>query len=162
MPFPEKRIRRDYQPRDLRDAFRACKDYARQHKRLSVERLADLVDASPDALYKWLGDARMPAAKIQAFEHACGVHFVSEYLAGNANRLVVRVPAGHPASAEDIAGLMTITADAVAKLARFWRHEISYEEAHAGLTVSLQATAWHRENIGKAEAPELDLGGADD
>jgi len=34
---------------------------------------------------------------------------------------------------------------------------------HAELTVSLQALAWHRENVARMDAPELDLGlGADD
>jgi len=157
MPFPEKKITRSYQPRDLRDALRASKDYARQTRNLSVERIADLIDCTADALYKWMGDGKMPACKIEPFEHACGCHFVSEYLAGGAGRIVVKVPLGRQPDAESLAGLQAVTADAVAKLARYWRGEIDYDEAHAGLTICLKAAAWHRSNMEHAAQPDLDL-----
>ena len=161
MPFPRRTAH--WKPRDLREAIRACKDHAREKKRFGVERLAALLDVTDDTLYKWMADGRMPASKIPAFEHACGVHYVTEYLAGGAGRIVITLPTGHPADAESLAALQAIIADATAKLIRCYRGEASVAEVHAELTVSLQALAWHRENVAHLGAPELDLGlGGDD
>lgn len=86
MSFPHQRRNwKRFQPRDLREALRGCKDYARERKRLSVERIADLMGVSADCLYKWLADARMPLASVQLYEHICGAHFVTDYLAGGAD-----------------------------------------------------------------------------
>lgn len=160
MPFPRKPAH--WKPRDLREAIRACKDHARERKRLSVERLADLLETSVDALYKWMSDGKMPASKIAAFEHFCGAHYVSEYLAAGSGRIVIQIPAGHPADAEKLAALQAIIADATARLIRCYRGDASIEETRDGLTVSLQALAWHRENVGHLDQPELDLAGGDD
>lgn len=162
MAFQKKKIPASYQARDLRDAFRAAKDFARQRRQLSVERIAELLDVTPDALYKWLGDAKMPASKIAAFEHVCGCHFVSSYLAAGAGRIVVQIPDGHVPDAEEVAGLQAIIADAVAKLARCYRGECDIEETQRQLTVTLQAVAYHRGNVGKMSTPELDFCGCDD
>jgi transcriptional regulator with XRE-family HTH domain len=160
MTFPRHSTART--PRDLREAIRMCKDHARERKRLSVERLADLLDVTVDTLYKWMADGRLPASKIPAFEHACGVHYVTEYLAGGAGRIVIQIPAGHPADAESIAGLQAIMADATAKLIRCYRGQASIEETRDGLTVTLQALAWHRSNVTRLDQPELGLPGDGD
>ena len=157
MPFPRKSAH--WTPRDLREAIRACKDHAREKRRLSVERLADLLDVTVDTLYKWMADGRLPASKIPAFEHACGAYWVSEYLAASSGRIVIQIPAGHPTDAEGLATLQAIIADATARLIRCYRGEASIEETRDGLTVSLQALAWHRENEARLETPELDLQG---
>lgn len=161
MPF-QKRNLRGYAPRDLRDAFRACKDHARARRNLSVERIAERIDATPESLYKWMADGRMPAAKIPAFEAVCGAHFVSDYLAAAHGRIAIAIPRGHHADVEDLAGLQAVLADAVGKLARFWHGRATMDETLAGLTISLQALAWHRENVRRADEPELDLGADQD
>lgn len=159
MPFPRKPAH--WKPRDLREAIRACKDHAREKRRLSVERLADLLDVSVDTLYKWMADGRLPVSKVPAFEHACGVHYVSEYLAAGAGRIVIAIPAGHPTDAEGLAALQAIIADATARLIHCYRGEASIEDTRDGLTVTLQALAWHRENVAHLGQPELELQGAD-
>lgn len=162
MPFPPRQTNwKRYQPKDLRDALRACKDHAREKKRLSVERIADLMGVSADCLYKWLGDAKMPVSSIPVYEHVCGVHFVTEYLAAGCGRVVVTIPPGVPADAEDLAALQGQIAEAVARLIRCYR---GMEDAAAtvdGLTGSIRAMAWHRENVRHLDAPELDLQGDD-
>lgn len=151
-----------WKPRDLREALRAVKDHGRERHQLSAERLADLLDVTVDTLYKWLADGRLPASKIVAFEHACGAHYVSEYLAGGAGRIVIRLPAGHPADAEELAGLQEHLAESLTLLIRCYRGRASIEETQRELTATLQAMAWHRANVAQLTQPGLDLGGDDD
>jgi hypothetical protein len=68
-------------PYSLRDAFRLTKDHGLAEKRLSVERLAELMGRTPDWLYKCMADGSMPANLIPAFESFCGADFVSRHLA---------------------------------------------------------------------------------
>lgn len=158
MPFPRKRANwKKYQPRDLRDAFRACKDYGREKRNLSVERIAELMGISADLLYKWLANGEMRAALIPSYEHVCGVHFVTEYLAAGSGRIVIQLPSGKPANAKDLNALQGIINDAIGKLIRCYSGEAEIEETQQGLTITLKAIAWHRENVRHLEAPELDL-----
>ncbi|MGB3289607.1 MAG: iron ABC transporter permease [Burkholderiaceae bacterium] len=46
-------------PSNIVDAFRLCKDYALERRRLSVERIAELMGVTSDVLYKWLSNGRM-------------------------------------------------------------------------------------------------------
>lgn len=163
MSFPHQRRNwKRFQPRDLREALRGCKDYARERKRLSVERIADLMGVSADCLYKWLADARMPLASVQLYEHICGAHFVTDYLAGGAGRMVVPIPTGVPVGVEDLAELQAQLADVLARLARCYRSGEDAPGTHEGLSCSLQSLAWHRENVSHMEQPELDLAGGED
>ena len=51
----------------LRDAMRACKDYALERRKLSVSRIAELMgDVTEDSLYGWLSKGRMPVALVRA------------------------------------------------------------------------------------------------
>jgi hypothetical protein len=109
-----------------------------------------------------LADGRLPASKIVAFEHACGAYYVSEYLAGGAGRIVIRLPAGHPADAEELAGLQEHLAESLTLLIRCYRGRASIEETQRELTATLQAMAWHRANVAQLTQPGLDLGGDDD
>lgn len=160
MSFPHHQTNwKRYQPRDLKDAFRACKDRARDEHRLSVERIADLLGVSADALYKWMGDARMPASMIPGFEHICGAHYVSDYLAAGHGRIVIQIPAGHPAAIEDLSELQVLIANSVAQLVRCYRGQATVDATQRDLTQSLQGLGWHRENVAHLTHPELDLGG---
>jgi hypothetical protein len=164
MSFPQRQTNwKRYQPKDLRDAFRACKAFARERKHLSVERIADLMGVTADCLYKWLADARMPAQSIPVYEHVCGAHFVTEYLAAGCGRMVVAIPPGAPADAEDLAALQGQIAEAVARLIRCYRGDADTAETREGLAGSIRSLAWHRENVAHLGAPELDLSlGGDD
>lgn len=158
MSFPRRSINwKRYQPKDLRDAFRACKSYARERRGLGAERIADLMGVSVECLYKWLADARMPASSIPVYEHVCGAHFVTEYLAAGCGRMVVAIPRGIPADAADLAALQGQIAEAVARLIRCYRGDADTAETREGLAGSIRSLAWHRENVAHLGAPELDL-----
>ena len=161
MPFQKKRRNwRDIRPRNLRDSFRLCKDHAKERKNLSVERIADLIGISDDLLYKWLSNGQMKASLIPSFENACGIHFVTEYLAAGAGRIVINIPLGRRADELALAELQALCAEAVAKLIRFYHDDLGdAEDTREYLTNALQGLAWHRENVDKLDMPELDLGG---
>ena len=82
----------------LTHALRLCKEYAQDRHNLGVERIADRMGQSHDNLYKWLATGRMPAILVPAYELACGCHFVSDWLAASAGRLVVPMPTGRSAA----------------------------------------------------------------
>ena len=88
-----------FRANNLRDAMRACKDYAQEKHQLSVARIAELMgDVSEDSLYGWLSKGRMPVALVPTFELVCGAHFVSDWLAASAGRMVIAMPrAANPA-----------------------------------------------------------------
>ena len=70
-------------PSSLHDALRLCKDHALEKRNCSVERkrIAELMDVTADLLYKWLSNGRMPVSSVPAYEHICGINFVSRWLA---------------------------------------------------------------------------------
>ncbi len=144
-------------PNSLREAFRLCKEHARETKNLSVERISELLDVSPDALYKWLSNGSMPSGKIQAYEHVCGIHYVSQYLAASANRLVIEVPTGRSAASMEINELQVAFGDAVKALIQYYDARMDQQATEDALTHILAGLAWHRENVHKAEQPELEL-----
>lgn len=158
MTFPKKRRNwKRVRPNSLREAFRLNKDYAAEKKNLSVEQIAELMDVSVEALYKWLSNASMPAGKIQTYEYICGINFVSDYLAASANRIVIEIPTGKASSALEINDLQRVVNDAIGTLIRFYNGDAEQAATEAGLTEILLGVAWHRENVHKAEQPELDL-----
>jgi len=139
-----------------------CLKHARNRHRRSVDRVADLMGlANKWNLYKWMESGRLPAVLIPAFEHACGAHYVSEYLAYAAQRLAIEIPQGRTDD-ESVAALQGMFADAVSLLVRFYRDEADADHTIAQLHRVLSATAWHRENIIKRIEPELDLFASDE
>ena len=163
--MPWQKARRNWKamhPARLEDAFHLCKEHGRERGRLSVERLADLMAVKPSTLYKWMEEGTMPVNRIAQFERFCGIHFVSEYLAAGANRVVIEIPPGHPVEAEDMGGLQALISSAVLMLMRCWRGQAGIDETISELTLALQALAYQRENVRRCEHPELGLGGDDE
>ncbi|MEE9357355.1 helix-turn-helix domain-containing protein [Candidatus Vondammii sp. HM_W22] len=159
MSFPRKRRNwKRVRPSNLRDAFRLCKEYAREKKNLSVERIADLMGVSVDSLYKWLSNGKMPASMIQGYEHFCGIHLVSDYLASSANRLVIDIPTGRAVSAMETNELQAVFSDAFGMLIRYYNGEADQQVTEDNLTCILAGLVWHRENVRKTEQPELEFG----
>jgi transcriptional regulator with XRE-family HTH domain len=149
-------------PNSLREAFRLCKEFGRERKNLSVERIAELMDSSPDALYKWLSNASMPSGKIASYEHICGIHYVSEYLAAGANRVVIEIPSGRRADALELTELQAVMSEALSHLIRYYKGEADQVETEGELTEVLKGVAWHRENVHRNLQPEFELGGHDE
>lgn len=146
-------------PHNLRDAFRLTKDHAIAEKRLSVERLAELMGKTPDWLYKVMADGSMPANLVPLFETVSGADFVSRHLVVSGGRLVIEAPIGRACDACDIQALQEILNAAVGKLLAFHADKVEPEEVIAYMTDAMQKLAWHRKNAADRVQPSLDLMG---
>lgn len=144
-------------PTSLRSAFEADKAHALRTRRLSVERLAELMAVTPALLYKWLETEAMPANRLAQWEHITGGDNVVRYLASNAHRVVIDIAHGRSTAATDVHVLQSTLHDAVGALLAFARGELDRETTLAQLGAGLESLAWHRENVRKSDQPELDL-----
>ncbi|MEG6527270.1 hypothetical protein [Bordetella bronchiseptica] len=146
-------------PTSLLEALRLAKDFAREKRNFSVERIADLMGVSHDVLYKWLATGRMPANMIPPYEHACGCTFVSRWLSTSTGKLVIDIPAGKAATTQDMHALQAVLHDAVGKLLGFYDGSAaSAEDVLAVVQRGLEGLAWHRQNVIQHESPQLDFG----
>lgn len=160
MTFPARR--RDWKrvrPTNIRESFRLCKEFARERKNLSVARIAELMGISEDLLYKWLSNGKMPANLIPTYEHICGCHFATEYLAGGAARLVIEIPTGRNADPMEMGQLQLQLTETVALLMRYYKGEANQQQTLDSITNALIGLATHRENVARGEQVELDLAG---
>lgn len=150
-----KRVR----PTSMVEALRLCKDYAQEKYNLSIERIADRMGVTHDSLYKWLATGRLPAILIPPFEHVCGCHFASEWLAASAGKLVVTMPIGRSATQSDMVELNSCFAGALQLLTDFYKApgELDATETLAALTIHLRQVAWHHANVSQHATPELDF-----
>jgi transcriptional regulator with XRE-family HTH domain len=150
------------QPTSALHAFRLCKDYAREVRHLSVERIADLMSVTHDTLYKWLANGRMPAVLIPTYEMACGIDFVSRWLViSGGGRLVIEVPTGKKATAVDIHELQELLNAAVGQLIQFHGGKAEAPECLAAIQQAMEGLALHRGQVQKHAQPELDFGMSD-
>lgn len=143
------------QPTSLREAFRHCKEYAREFRRLTVPAIAELMGETEDTLYKWLSSGRMPAVMIPVYENVCGIDYVTQYLALRSHKLLIDIPAGKCASAMDVAELQGVMARGMSLLISHYQDGNDIEEVVSALTQIMGGVAYHRENVQRQ--PELDL-----
>ena len=143
----------------LTHALRLCKEYAPDRHNLGVERIADRMGQSHDNLYKWLATGRMPAILLPAYELACGCHFVSDWLAASAGRLVVPMPTGRSAAEADLLAVNGSCAAALALLGKFYADPASADLAATAdaLRAHLEQVAFHHHNVARYAAPELEF-----
>lgn len=147
------------QPTSLRHAMELCKDHAREKRNYSVERIAEVMGQEDHwTLYKWFQSGRMPAVLIPAFEEACGIDFVSRWLATRSGRLVIDIPTGRKQSGADVNELQAVLHHAVGSLMEFYRDKYDVEATLADITRALQSLAWHRGNVAQHNQPQLELG----
>jgi hypothetical protein len=152
---PSKRQRAN----SLVHAMRLCKECAQAKRHLSVERIADRMGVSHDSLYKWLATGRMPAILIPAYELACGCHFVSEWLAASADRLVVAMPTGRKAGGAELLDMNSSCAAALQLLTAFYAapQAADTEATLAALRLHLEQVAYHHHNVAAYATPELEF-----
>ncbi len=143
------------QPNSLRDALRLCKDHALDKRNYSVERIADLMGITADLLYKWLANGRMPAASIPAYELICGINFVTRWLAASTGHLMIPVPTGRTASAQDMQQLQEVINTAVGQLLQFYGGKAEVESTLAAIQQGMEGLAWHKGNVEKHLQPEF-------
>ena len=140
-------------------ALRLCKEFAQERHNLSVERIADRMGATHDSLYKWLATGRMPAILIPAYELACGCHYISDWLAASAGRLVVSMPTGRKAEGAELLDMNSSCAAALQLLTTFYSAptEDGAQATVAALRLHLEQVAYHHANVARYSAPELEF-----
>ncbi len=150
---------RRVQPVSLRHALELCKDYARERHNLSVERIAERMGlADHFQLYKVLQSGRLAANMIRPYESACGIDFVTRWIAASAGKLLVDIPSGRKLKSADVVALHTGFAAAVQLLTSLYEGNADRDDVLAALTSHLEDMAWHRHNVALHAEPELDFG----
>ena len=148
------------QPTSLRHALELCKDYARERRNLSVERIAERMgEVDHWNLYKWLSSARMPLSLIRAYEETCGIDFVTRYLAVSAGKLLIEMRIGRTPSAQDIHALQETLNTAVGQILAFHAGRVEATEALAAIQCGMEALGYHHRNVQKHGQPELSFHG---
>jgi len=150
-----KRAWNTWQPSCLQEAVEGCLGFALNRHRRTVDQVADLVGEAKWTIYKWVQSGGIPARKIAGFEHACGAHYVTRYLASSARKLLVDVPNGRLASPSDVAALQASCTAAVAALIDFSAGRATTADTHASLTAAMTALAQERAHVERHDQPEL-------
>ena len=146
------------QPSSLRHAFELCKDHARERLNKSVEGIAeDMGLADHWVLYKYLQKGSMPANLIRPYELACGIDFVTRYLAASNGRLLVQIATGRKLNHTDVAELHEHFAKALQLMTEFYAKPGDPAETLAALTAHMEHVAWHRQNVAQHANPQLEL-----
>jgi len=146
------------QPNSLRHAQELCLEHALAKHNRSVDNIADLMGI-PNKwnLYKWLESGRMPAILIRPFEAACGIDFMTQYLAASCHKLMIDIPTGRKACPQKLNDVQGSFAEAMNHLICFYNHNGEADETLSALSRVMSDIAWHRENVKKSASPELAL-----
>ena len=148
------------QPTSLRHALELCKEHARERLNRSVERIADEMGITDHwTVYKWLQTGRIPANLIRPFESACGIDYVTRWIAASAGKMLVDIPTGRRLEGTDVVALHNGFGAALQLLTDFYASKAAPGAVIAALTAHLQDVAWHRANVAQFSAPELDFAG---
>jgi expansin (peptidoglycan-binding protein) len=137
------------------EALRLCKDYAKEVRNLSVERIADEMGATADALYKWLANGTMPFNRIRSYQLACGCNFVTRYMASGDGFLLTPIPSGKNITDADMMELNQSFHGAMHLLAGFYQGTTNPQETLDALIAHMGVTGWHHANVQKHLQPEL-------
>lgn len=149
-------------PISLQHAMDLCLKHAQEKLNRGVERVAALAGMGNHwTLYKWIESGRIPACFIPSFEEACGINFVSQWIAASNGKLLVDVPTGRTVKPNDIADLQAITHDAIGALMAFYAGKSDEATTLAAIRSAMNNFAWHHHNVERYDAPQLDFSGDD-
>ena len=144
------------QPGSLRDALELCKDYAKEKHNLSVERIAQLSGLTDHwTLYKWIQTGKIPANMIAPFEAACGINYVTRWMAISNGKLLIEIPVGRKADAMEMNQLQLCAHEAIGLLLKFYGGEANADETLGAIQQVMRGLAWHKGNVEKHQQPEL-------
>jgi hypothetical protein len=144
-------------PNSIPHALQLCKEHAIKKNNQSVPRIADHLGESADLLYKWLGTAKMPVNKVIALEQACGINFVTQYLAQSQGFMLVPVPTGRKAENKELVDLQIMMTEVASHLIKFEQGKCEASEAIDAIKVLMQDLAYHEKNVAKVEQPQSSL-----
>ena len=146
------------QPTSLRNALELCKDFAKERHNLSVERIAESMGLTDHwTVYKWIQTGRIPANMIRPYEAACGIDYLTRWLAASSGRLLIDIPTGRKADAADMQALQELLNTAVGQLLQFYGGKAEAGDTLAAIQQAMEGLAWHRGNVQKHAQPELDF-----
>ncbi|MCB8748343.1 hypothetical protein LHU53_15690 [Rhodoferax sp. U2-2l] len=151
---------KNVQPASMVEALRLCKEFAQEKKNLSIERIADLMGATHDSLYKWLALGTLPIIRLPSYELACGCNFASVWLlTSSGNKIVIDMPKGRKASTADVMEVNTSCAAALTLLASFYAapESTDLEATLAALRTHIEQVAYHYRNVASYATPELEF-----
>lgn len=145
-------------PTNLRQAAELCVQYALDKHNKSVERIAeDMGISSHWTLYKWLESGRMPLLNIRPFEIACGINFITKYIAHSANYLAIDIPTGRKSEHRELSELNLFMSQAVQNLYEYQDGKKSADDVVGVITSLMEDLAHQRGNLVKEKQPELDF-----
>lgn len=145
------------QPHSREEAIRLCLDYAREKHNRSVARVADLIGVSEWVIYKWMSEGSMPLVRVRPFEHACGIDYVTRYMAHSAHKLLIDIPTGRNATHTELNELSLALTETVAVLMKYHDGAVDAPAAVAAVTAVMEDLAYQRGNVERALAPEFDF-----
>lgn len=153
-----KRNWKNIYPNSLRQATELCTQYALDKHNKSIERIAEEMGiASHWTLYKWLESGRMPLVSVRPFEIACGIDFVTTYLAHSCNRLALDIPTGRKSSHREVSELNLFMNQAIQQLYEYEDGQKDASDVIEILTQLMEDLAHQRGNLEKSKQPELEL-----
>lgn len=138
----------------MNHAIQLCKQHALDNKNMSVARIADHLAITTDTLYKWLGNGRIPANHVFAYEQACGISFITEYLAHSQGYLLVKAPTGRKAEHKDLNKLQLYMAQVAAKIIEANEGDCTAQDAIDHIKVLMQDLAYQQKNVAAVQVPQ--------
>lgn len=145
-------------PTSLRDSLTACKDFALFKYNLGVERIAERMGLTDQwILYKYLSNGRMPAVLIPVYEHVCGAHYVTQWLAASAGQLLIDMPTGRGCNPTDMQALQELLHTATGELMKFYGGSSEVEDTLAAIKNALEGLGWHHGNVTQHSQPQLEI-----
>ena len=146
------------QPTSLRHALELCKEHARIKRNRSVEGIAEQMGLADHwSLYKYLQSGRMPVNLVPPYESACGMDYVTRWMAATAGKLLIDIPNGRNATPAELVEVNSGCAAALQLLTDFYANpqKASAEDTLAALAHHLTQVAHHHANVAQHATPEL-------
>jgi len=141
-------------PHNMNHAIQLCKQHALDNKNMSVARIADHLAITTDTLYKWLGNGRIPANHVFAYEQACGISFITEYLAHSQGYLLIKAPTGRKAEHKDLNKLQLYMAQVAAKIIEANEGDCTAQDAIDHIKILMQDLAYQQKNVAAVQVPQ--------
>jgi hypothetical protein len=146
------------QAHSIPHAIELCLEFARQKKRMSVDRVADGMGlANKWTLYKWMESGRLPAVMIRPLEQTCGADYLTRYLGHAAHKLLTDIPSGRFVTESDINSLQVSFSACISELIQFYDGKATQSQTLHALRELMEGMAWHHRNVEQHLQPELDL-----
>ena len=100
----------------------------------------------------------MPLVLVRPYELACGIDYVTRWMAASNGRLLVQIATGRKLNHTDVAELHEHFAKALQLMTEFYAKPGDPAATLAALTTHMEHVAWHRQNVAQHATPQLELG----